>query len=193
VIGVAPRPRTIVSNSAPATEDSGSRPSCCAPVFVLWVCRAASLSPLPSSQVEWAKMPWIHVLSGTIWNPSTASSIATAWISSLQASPARAPASPESASASTTSDGSGRSCGATCSTSELDGSSSKTCPASSALTVAERSRKSSGIWHARVGCGVGLSRRGRRGRPARASPHLPPCCRRQPRRRTARARTASTG
>lgn len=138
------------SPSAPATEDSTSPSILLAPEFALWVLSNGKPTRLPSSQVEWSKVPWIHVLSSTIWNPSTANRIAAEWISALQDFRVRAPASQGSGSAPTTSDGSGRKSSASSTRQKRGGSSSRTSPASFRLTVGERSRRSSGTW-ARAG------------------------------------------
>lgn len=135
-----------ILSSAPDTAASDSASMRLVPEFGLWVLSSGKPTRLQSSQVEWRRMPWIHVLSGTIWNPSRANSIADSWISSLRDSLARAPASPVSGSAPTISDGSGPRSGASPAPSARDGSSSRMSPDSSPLTVDERSRKSSGTW-----------------------------------------------
>ena len=140
----------LFSRSAPDTAASSAPSELLAPEFALWVLSSGKPTRLPSSQVEWSKVPWIHVLSSTIWNPSMAARTAAAWISSLVESHVRGQASPASARASTTSAGSGPSSGRSSATAKRRASSSKTSPASSRLTVDERSRRSSGTW-ARAG------------------------------------------
>lgn len=135
------------SPSAPDTAGWSSASALLSLEFVVWVLSSGKPSPQRSSQVEWSTVPWIHVLSTTIWNPSMAERTATAWISSLPVSPARAPASPGSASASPTSAGSGRKSGASRKRLTPVGSSGRTSPVSSLLTVGEHSRTSSGTWH----------------------------------------------
>lgn len=134
----------------PDTAGSGSESLSLAQEFDLWVLLSGKPTRLPSSQIEWTKVPWIARLSTTIWNPSRASCIAAEWISSLPVFHVREPASPGSASASKTSDGSGQKSGASRAKSGRRGSSPRTSPASYRLTVAEPSRKSSGTW-ARAG------------------------------------------
>lgn len=135
------------SPSAPDTAGWSSASALLSLEFVVWVLSSGKPSPQRSSQVEWSKVPWIHVLSMTIWNPSMAERTATAWISSLPVSPARAPASQESDSASSTNAGSGRKSGASRKKRTPAGSSVRTSPVSSLLTVGEHSRTSSGTWH----------------------------------------------
>ena len=140
----------LFSRSAPDTAASSAPSELLAPEFALWVLSSGKPTRLPSSQVEWSKVPWIHVLSSTIWNPSMAARTAAAWISSLVESHVRGQASPASARATTTSAGSGPSSGRSSATAKRRASSSKTFPDSSRLTVDERSRRSSGTW-ARAG------------------------------------------
>lgn len=137
----------LASLSAQDTVDSNEPSLSLAPEFALWVLSSGKPTRLPSSQIEWQKARWIHVLSTTIWNPSTAARIADEWISSLPVFRVRARASPESDSESTTLDGSGPKSSASISKRKRRGSSSKTSPVSSPLIVAEHSRKSSGTWH----------------------------------------------
>jgi hypothetical protein len=136
-----------LSPSAPDTAASSAPSLALAPEFVLWVLLSGKPTPLPSSQIEWSKATWLHVLSGTIWDPLTANRSAIAWISSLPVSPARVLASPVDDSAPMTNDGSGRSSGEPRSTSEPAGCSSRTSQVCCPLTTVEHSRRSSGIWH----------------------------------------------
>lgn len=138
------------SPSARDTVDSSAESLSLTPAFDLWLLSSGKPTRLQSSQVEWSKVPWMHVLSGTIWNPSSANRSADAWISSLRDSLARAPASPASDEESKTSDGSGLRSGGSRSSSEPPSSSSRTSPGSSPLTEEPHSRRSSGTW-ARAG------------------------------------------
>src|SRR5688572_25388313 len=135
------------SSSAQGTEVSGSEPSLLCPVFELWVLLSGKCIRLLSSQIEWSKVTYIRPLSTTLWNPSLAKRTEASWISSARASLAREQASPASGEEHPTSDGSGRKSGASRSRRKRGGSSSRTSPASSALTVELRSRASSGTWH----------------------------------------------
>jgi len=138
------------SHSAPGTEVSISEPGWFCPVFSVWVLLNDKPTRRASSSLEWRKVPWIRLLYGTISRPSTAGSIAAAWISSLPVSPAKGQASPASGAESMTIDGSGLTSSASSARAAPSPSSSRTCPDSSPLIVAERSRKSSGTW-ARAG------------------------------------------
>lgn len=98
--------------SAPGAEDltsacawpgSGSP----APGPELWVTSSGKPSPRPLWWRGWRHRPWIMRLYGTISQPSTAARGAARWISSLPGSPASPSASPDSAKASRTNDGSG--------------------------------------------------------------------------------------
>ena len=123
-----------------------SAPLSLCPEFGLWVLSSGAHTLQPSSAIEWSRVPWLRVLYGTIFQPSTADSSVASWISSLRASLARETASQESAPASTTNDGCGPSCGESSSSAEPGGCSSRTSPESSTSTAAPRSRRSSTRW-----------------------------------------------
>lgn len=143
--------------SVPDTAVSSEPSLLLAPEFGLWVLLSGKPMRLQSSQVEWKRMPWIRVLSGTIWNPSMAAQSAALWISSLRDSLARGQALLASGSALTTNGGSGRRSGGSRSTPARAGSSSRTSPACSPLTAAPRSRGSSGIWRRAGGLRSGIA------------------------------------
>lgn len=142
--------------SARDTADSSAPPLSLSQEFGLFVLSSGKPIRLPSSLVEWSKATWMHVLSSTIWNPSEANRIAAEWISSLPVFHVKAQASLASAVALTMSDGSGRKSGGSRAKSKRRGSSPKTSPVSSVLTVAEHSRKSSGTWARSGGLHAGI-------------------------------------
>ena len=113
--------------------------------FALWVLSSGKPTQLPSSLLEWRKVPWIALLYSTISRPSTAERGAAAWISSLRGSLAREIPSPADEPALTTSAGSGERSGESFARLELDTSSSRTFPVCSPLPET-LSAKSSGRW-----------------------------------------------
>jgi hypothetical protein len=78
-----------------------------APATALWPTLSGTPSPRPFSWRGWRTRPWIKLLSGTTWPPSTADRGVADWISSLPASPARPSAPPAAGGASRTTGGSG--------------------------------------------------------------------------------------
>ena len=114
--------------SAPASEGStsvctwpsGAEPS---------VTSSGTASPRPFSWPGWRTRTWIALLCGTISAPSRASSTATAWISSLEASPASPTASPDGSLGCPTS--------ATCGPTSGDSSEKSALPHSSSKTSAD--------------------------------------------------------
>ena len=136
----------VPSLCAAATEVSNSESGWFAPVFELWLLLNGKPTRLASSRVEWPKVPWIRVLSSTIWNHSTAERLAAAWISSLPVSPVRAPALPANDEEPTMRDGSGPRSGASRASVELRCCFSRTCPGCSPSTGAKRSGRSSATW-----------------------------------------------
>lgn len=112
----------------------------------LWLLSNGKPSARPSSWSGWLHRPWILLLSGTTSPPSTVALGVASWMSSLRASLARGQASPGSAPASMTSDGSGLTSGESSSSAEPDTSSSKTSPVFFPSTAGARSGKSSGTW-----------------------------------------------
>lgn len=98
---------------------------------VLWATSSGKPSQQPSSWRGWKTRRWIRRLSGTISNPSRATSIAERWLASLADFPVSPTPPRDGSRATTTNARSGRSFSATSRRSPRRGSFSRTSPTSS--------------------------------------------------------------
>ncbi len=97
----------VPSLFAPASADSISESAEPDPTIVLWALSSGKPTVRPSSWPGWLTRPWIKLLSGTTFAPSTVLRGVAAWISSLPDSRVSPSASPANDSHKPTSAGSG--------------------------------------------------------------------------------------
>jgi len=128
-----------------------------APAPVLWSLLNGKPIAQPLSWPGWKDRSWISRLSGTILDPSTVRRFADAWISSLPASLANQQASPVSAAAPPTIDGSGQTSGEPRSPVERRCCFSRTCQGCSRSTMVRPSRRSSNAWPRAGGLRSGIA------------------------------------
>jgi len=113
--------------SAAGTADSTWQPQLLAPEFDMWLMLNGKPTRVPSSEVEWSKVPWAWVLSSTLWNPSEANALLEKWILSLPDSLVPQSRSREDDGGPRTSAGSGLMSGESSRSAERRGCSLKTC------------------------------------------------------------------
>lgn len=142
---------SMASQSAPVPEDLTSPCTSQSQDIALCVTLSGKPTQRPLSWRGWKTRPWLRLLYGTISQPLTAARGVETWISSLQASRAKAPALPASASGLKMSDGSGPSSGELFAKLGPDGSFLKTSEGCFLSMMDAPSVKFSQTWPARGG------------------------------------------